>query len=123
MSVIQTAQRNKAGEKKATRFYSSKQEKSVAKNLNGKVNKNSGATLLEKGDVQLDNWLIECKTKTTDSDSISIKKDWIEKTIKESVMMGKDNVALIFSFGPSSKNYVIIEENTFKDLINNKNNG
>jgi hypothetical protein len=33
--------------------------------------------------------LIECKTKTSPSNSISIKKEWIEKNKQEMVFMGK----------------------------------
>ena len=63
---------------KPTRFYSKKQEDKVAKSLGGRRNLNSGATMFDKGDVSLDNWLLECKTKTTPSESISIKKEWIQ---------------------------------------------
>ena len=59
---------NKDGSTKSTRYYSNKQEKQVAKDFNGKKTKNSGATKFEKSDVLLDNFNIECKTKTTDSE-------------------------------------------------------
>lgn len=118
MGILQIKPRNKTGEKKPTRYYSTKQEEHIAQSLGGKRTPNSGATPFYKGDVTLDNWLCECKTKTSDSTSISIKKDWLDKLLQESLMMGKDNVALVFNFGPSSdKNYVIIDEATFKDLI------
>ena len=35
--------------------------------------------MFDKGDVLVDDWAIECKTKTSASDSISIKKDWLIK--------------------------------------------
>lgn len=104
-------------ENKPTRYYSNIQEKEVAKKFKGKKIKNSGATMFQKGDVVLDKWLIECKTKTSDSSSISIKKEWLEKNNKESLFMGKDYSALVFNFGPNSKNYVIIDEYLFQDLI------
>lgn len=103
--------------KEPTRYYSSKQEKSIAKKLNGKQQVNSGATKFKKGDVELDSWLLECKTKMTKSDSISIKKDWLEKTEKEALFMGKPYSALVINFGPDTKNYVVIDENVFKELL------
>lgn len=119
MSLITTKERIKDGQNKPTRYYSNKQEKRIAKEFNGKRTPNSGATLLGgKGDITLDDWLIEAKTKTSDQDSMSIKKDWLEKNLRESVSMGKKYNALMFNFGPSDeKNYVIIDEDTFKELI------
>ena len=103
MALIETVDRNKSGERKPTRYYSSKQEKAVAKKFDGKQTKNSGATLFDKGDVTLDKWLIECKTKTSISESISIKKEWLEKNNKEAIFEGKDYSALAFNFGPNEK--------------------
>ena len=68
--------------KNSTRYYSSRQEKKIAKDLGGKVVANSGATLWSKGDVRLKNVLLECKTHVTDKSSFSIKKEWL-KTLKE----------------------------------------
>ena len=62
----------------STRWYSDRQEKAVAKEIDGKQTKNSGATLFQKSDVYTDLFNLECKTKTTDSDSISIKREWFE---------------------------------------------
>ena len=64
---------------KPTRWYSNKQENHVASAVNGKKVANSGATTWKKGDVQTDDWLLECKTCTTDKKSFSIKKEWLEK--------------------------------------------
>ena len=110
-------ERHKEGEKKPTRYYSKKQETTVAKSLGGKTTKNSGATLFQKGDLTLDNWLIEAKTKTSHSESMSIKKEWLEKNLSESLFMGKKHNALVFNFGPDEPNYYIIDENLFKDLV------
>ena len=106
-------------EKKPTRYFSKLQEKTVAKDLNGKVQPNSGATAFAKGDVILDeaSFLIECKTKTTPSDSISIKKSWLEKNAHEALFLGKPYNALAFNFGPDEKNYYIIDEYLFEELI------
>lgn len=117
MSLIKVAEREK-DDKKPTRYYSDKQEKRVAKEFGGQQTKNSGATAFQKSDVLLEDFNIECKTKTSDSDSISIKKAWLEKNAQEGLFMGKKHAALMFNFGPSSeKNYVILDEDTFRDLI------
>ena len=111
--------RVKDGEKKPTRYFSSKQERQVANTLGGKVTANSGATPFQKGDLTTDDFLIECKTKTKDSDSMSIKKEWLDKNLQESLFMGKKYNALVFSFGPTSKNYYILDEDTFLELLEN----
>ena len=50
--IIGTAKRNKEWAKPLpTRHYSSCQEKAVSKAVGGKVQKNSGATTFDKGDV------------------------------------------------------------------------
>ena len=73
--------------KNSTRYYSSKQEKKVANLFNGHQVKNSGATPWEKGDVDTNLFLLECKTHTTDKDSMSIKKIWLEKNNEKIVKM------------------------------------
>ena len=120
MSVIETAQRNKEGQKKPTRQYSNKQEKKVAEVFKGFQTKNSGATKFGgKGDVLIPGLMsIECKTKTVLSDSISIKKDWLEKIKKESLFDGKKYYSLAFNFGPDQDNYYIIDSELFEILIN-----
>lgn len=110
--------REKEGEqKKPTRYYSNKQEKQVAKSVGGKQTANSGATMWQKGDILTENMLIECKTKTSPSESISIKKQWIEKNQQEMVFMGKKYSTIAFSFGPDEPNYYIIDEYLFQDLL------
>ena len=99
-----------------TRKYSSKQEKYVAKKLGGRVQPNSGATPFMKGDVVMDNWLLECKTQMTDKKSITIKKEWLDKLEEERFAMRKPNMALVFNFGPGQENYYVINEKTFKQL-------
>lgn len=120
MSLLNTVKREKDGVKEPTRSFSKKQEDYVAKKFNGNRVKNSGATAFAKGDVNLDeqSFLIECKTKTTASDSISIKKEWLEKNLKEALFMGKKYSALAFNFGPNQPNYYIIDEYLFEELLN-----
>lgn len=100
-----------------TRKYSSKQEKEVASKFSGLQTLNSGATPYQKSDVLLDKWALECKTKISDSKSISIQEEWLDKNEKESLYMGKPYSALVFNFGPNKKNYYIIDEYLFKDLV------
>lgn len=116
MGLLNTVHREKDGKKEPTRYYSKRQEDGIAKNLGGQRVKNSGATPWEKGDIQLDKWLIEAKTKTSSSQSISIQKEWLEKNGKEALFMGKPYSALAFNFGPSEKNYYIIDEYLFQIL-------
>lgn len=99
-----------------TRKFSSKQEKIVAKSLKGKVQPNSGATPFAKGDVILDDWLIECKTQMTDKKTITIKKEWLDKLEEERFAMRKTNMALAFNFGPGQENYYVITERAFKQM-------
>lgn len=57
--------------------------------------------------------LLECKTKTSPSESISIKKEWLVKNESERVFMGKKYSAIAFNFGPDENNYYIIDEFLF----------
>jgi len=102
---------------KPTRFYSKRQENKVAKALGGKRTANSGATKWSKGDVRTDEWLIECKTATTEKSSFSIKRQWLEKNREEAFAMGKSYSALAFDFGDNGKRYYVIEEKLFKQLL------
>ena len=110
-------------EKKPTRYYSSKQERTVAKAIGGRTTPNSGATVYEKGDVVVGDkrgWMIECKTCTKDQKSFTMQKAWFDKNIEESIYMKKDHSAVVFNFGPNSKNYYVVDETTFnvmKDLL------
>lgn len=101
---------------KPTRFYSDKQEKKVAKAVSGRKVANSGATAFQKGDVTTDKILLECKTATTEKQSFSIKKDWLEKNKEEAFEMGKEYSVLVFNFGPDTDNYYILDEKTFKEF-------
>lgn len=96
--------------KRATRYFSDKQEKSVAKAVGGKQTANSGATPFSKGDISTKNFLIECKTSTTEKQSFSIKKEWLKKNEEEAFAMGKFYSALAFDFGDGENHYVIDEE-------------
>lgn len=118
--IIGTKKRTKEGElPKPTRYYSKKQEEAVAKAVGGKRTPNSGATDFGgKSDVDVANLFnIECKTKTSNSESISIKKEWLLKNKREATFDGNPYSAIAFNFGPDSNNYYIIEEYLFLELI------
>lgn len=110
--------------KKSTRAYSSRQERAVAKTLGGRVNPNSGAAMFYSGDVPTNNFMIECKTRVDEKFSITIKREWIEKSKEEAISMGKPNWAICFDFGTPhdsrqmSERYYIISEQNFKRLSN-----
>ena len=118
--VIGTAKREKEGAKPLpTRAYSKKQETAVSKAVGGKVQKNSGATAFDKGDVIVsgkNGFLLECKTKTSTSESISIKKEWFEKNRQECLLTGTPHQAVVFNFGPGEENHYIIDEYLFQFL-------
>lgn len=105
-----------------TRFYSTKQEKAIAKALNGVRQSNSGATPFFKGDITLDNVLIEAKTVTKEQTSFSIKREWLIKNREEAFAMNKEFNALAFDFGDGGERYYVIDEKTFKKLIKETNN-
>ena len=99
-----------------TRWYSNKQEKAVAKAVNGKTVPNSGAIRFGAGDVTTDQFLIEAKTVTNPQKTFTIRKDWLEKNREESFAMGKSYSALVFDFGDGERHYVI-DEKLFKILV------
>ena len=102
-----------------TRWHSDKQEKSIVKAVGGKQTSNSGATPFVKGDVLLDEWLIEAKTTTSERENFTIKRDWLRKMQEEQFAMGKSYSALAFSFGDGENHYVISEKlfKQFLDLL------
>ena len=116
--AIGIRERVKEGQKPApTRTFSKKQETAIAKATGGQCTPNSGATLWAKGDVLTDQFLLEAKTKTTHSESISIKKEWFDKNRQEMAFMGKPYSAVVFNFGPGEENHYIIDEYLFQELL------
>lgn len=98
-----------------TRFYSSNQEKKVAKAVGGKRVANSGATAFSKGDVSTELFLIECKTCTEPRKSITVHKEWFDKNKEEAFAMRKDYSVVVFDFGDGENHYVI-DERLFQKL-------
>lgn len=115
--AVGVRRREKEGTKLPTRHFSSLQEKKVADALNGQRQPNSGATAWAPGDVVAGKFLVECKTKMTDSKSISIKKEWFEKNIEEAVFRGLPYGIVAFNFGPNQKMYYIIDESLMIDFV------
>ena len=103
--------------KHPTRWYSSKQEKKIAKAVNGKTVPNSGAITFGAGDVSTEKWLFEAKTKVEESKSFSIKREWIEKNKEEAFAMGKEYNALVIDFG-DGKQFYLLDEKTFLEMKN-----
>lgn len=103
--------------KNSTRYYSSLQEKKVAKDLGGTRSANSGAALWSEGDVRLKNTLIECKTSMTDKSSISIKKQWIEKLKEEATFAGKELYMIAFNYGPGQENHYIVPQWVIEEYL------
>ena len=83
---------------------------------------NSGAGAFAKGDVcnRSASMLFECKTTTSNKESVSIKRDWLEKIEEERKSKRLDNSCVVINFGPDApynKNYYIINERLMKFLI------
>ena len=102
--------------KTTTRAKSSQQEKRIAKAMNGKQVIGSGATPFLKGDVIADSLFIEAKTKMEPSQSITIKKAWIDKAKEQSLAMRKKDYAIAVSFG-DNKDYYLIEDTLMEEFF------
>lgn len=103
--------------RQSTRYFSSRQENSVANNIGGRTQPGSGSPRFCAGDVVTNDFLVECKTTTKPKESFSIKKDWILKNDLERMSLGKPYSALAFQFAPDSPNYYVINESLFKKLL------
>lgn len=103
---------------KPTRFYSNKQEELVALLMGGKRCPNSGAGHWKKGDIIVDEMIVECKTKTKPSTQQTIKKEWIDNLRHECLAMGKSEWAIVFDFGNLGDEYAVIPLTLLIDLLN-----
>ena len=103
----------------STRYYSDMQEKAVCKVVNGQQTSNSGAGRFRKGDVinRDASLLTECKTVMSKKDSISIKKDWIDKNKEEAFSQQLFNSCIAINFEPQGPNYFLINEKLMKFLV------
>ena len=103
----------------STRFYSDKHEKSICKALGARQQANSGAGKWGKGDVVQDgaSLLIEAKCTMTPKQSVSIKREWVEKNRNEAFSIRKSNEAVCINFEPEGSNYYLINERLMKFLV------
>lgn len=102
---------------KTTRDYSDLQEKQLAKLFNGKTTINSGGTKFGGGDVLTKELFIEAKTTTSDKESFSIKRNWLEKAREQAFEQGKNYWTLAFRFSPGGKDYYVIDKRCMDLLI------
>ena len=105
--------------KDSTRDKSSQQEKRIAKAFGGRQVVGSGSTPFLKGDVIAGKLFIEAKTRMEPSKSISVKKEWMEKSKAQSVAMRKEDYAVAISFG-DPKEYYIIEDALMEELYKSR---
>lgn len=68
---------------------------------------------------RLDKLFIEAKTKMNPSQSITVKKSWIDKAKEQSLAMRKEDYAIAVSFG-DPKEYYLIEDNLMEDLYKSR---
>src|SRR5574344_1184184 len=103
----------------STRYYSKIQENHVAKVLGGYVISNSGAGKFNKSDVVIKkaSLSVECKTSMSVKNSLSIKKEWIDKHKEEAYSNRYSNDAVCIRFSPEGKDYYIIDEKLMKFLV------
>lgn len=105
---------------KPTRYYSEKQEEFISKYLNAKKVSNSGAPMFTYGDVICQHALIECKTSTSKSKSMRLKKKWFSDIREEAFNVKKGIHAVAFDFGDIENyksTYVAIRLDDFKFLM------
>ena len=102
--------------KNCTKWFSTKQESAFAALIGGKTVPASGGAKFTAGDVITDDFIFECKTTMTPKKSISIKYDWIVQNEKERMSLLKPYSAVVFNFESEGKNYVVLDENTFKKM-------
>jgi len=80
----------------------------VASDFGGRVQPGSGCFSHRKGDVDSEEFLIECKR--TDAKSISLKLSWLHKIEREAAEEGKEGLLLLDIDGHE---YVVLR----KDLM------
>lgn len=105
--------------KESTRYYSDLHEKSICKAIGCTQTPNSGAGRFSKGDCvhRGASLLVEAKTTMTEKNSVSIKKEWIEKNKEEAFQNRLCNSCICFNFGPNTKNYYVIDEGLMRYLV------
>lgn len=101
----------------ATRDYSTRQEREIAKYMGGKIQSNSGGTRFGGGDVHTDLFLIEAKTSTKEKSSFSIKKEWLQKAQEQAYEQGKIDSMLAFRFEPDGEDYYVVSKGLARTIV------
>lgn len=96
---------------------SKRQETELAKQLGGSVVSGSGCGKFNNGDVEVGNFLIECKTVTKPQTSVSVKKEWMDKIEEQRYECGKLFGALAFRFEPDGEDFIVIKSSDFRTLL------
>lgn len=99
---------------------SQRQERNLAKVLEGTVNAGSGNQWLRKGDVRTDNELWELKI--TDAKSYSLKDAELQKNINQALVDGRIPIFLV-EFKPTGNRYVVMDENDYLEFRERANLG
>jgi hypothetical protein len=97
---------------------SRRQERRLAKDLGGRRQPGSGCFEGRKGDVKLDDFLIEAKR--TDKHSLGLKVAWLKKIDAEAAaMMKTPAIAIEFGAMPNGvpAQWVLLPGSTFKNLV------
>lgn len=97
-----------------------KSEENVARRLGARLQPNSGAMLGVKGDMTLEDWLLEAKS--TEANSMSLSLDWLAKISREAQSATKYpalTVTFVDAQGrPVPKGaWVMIPEYMFRELV------
>ena len=99
-----------------TKFYSDRQETAVAKYLGWKRVAASGARPFNKGDVQSDRWLCECKTHTAVCNDYKISFSVWRKLLRESTSCMRRPVLIVDTGTQKIEDQCVIIPMTFYDL-------
>ena len=95
------------------------QENRVAREVGGKRQPGSGSSVYAKGDVDANDFLIECKQ--TKNKSIRIESKWLAKISREAFAVGKDPALSIDIKGQEDefceRDWVAIPMSVFKRLL------
>lgn len=96
------------------------QEQRVARQVGGRRQRGSGASMYAKGDVDAPRFLLECKR--TVHASLSIKRAWLNKIAAEAAAQGKEPaLAIEIAGGPSDAHgevdWICLPARVFRQLI------
>lgn len=90
---------------------SDRHEKKAAKVYGGRLTSNSGAGWVDKGDVQTEDEVIECKA--TGKTQITLKAAWLEKVFREAAGRLKRPV---LEFQLHGVEYVVLTRHSYMEM-------